>query len=391
MFLTFFTALKEAQVPVTLREYLVLMEALDKDIANKSVDDFYYLSRALLVKDERNLDRFDRVFGTVFKGLESLLEAMEKAAIPEDWLKKLAEKYLTDEEKKDIEAMGWDKLMETLRERLREQKGRHQGGNKWIGTAGTSPYGAHGYNPEGVRIGQDKNRNFRAVKVWGKREFKDLDGDVELGTRNIKIALRRLRKFARTGSPDELDLDGTIRETAHRGYLDVQMRPERRNAVKVLLFFDIGGSMDWHIKQVEELFSAARTEFKHMEHFYFHNCLYEGVWKQNARRYADRTPTWDVLHTYGNDYKVVFVGDAAMSPYEITMPGGSVEHNNPEAGAVWMERVTRTYPHAVWLNPVPEHQWHYTQSIGVLKTLMEDRMFPLTITGLEAAMRELVR
>jgi uncharacterized protein with von Willebrand factor type A (vWA) domain len=391
MFLTFFTALKEAQVPVTLREYLVLMEALDKDIANKSVDDFYYLSRALLVKDERNLDRFDRVFGTVFKGLESLLEAMEKAAIPEDWLKKLAEKYLTDEEKKDIEAMGWDKLMETLRERLREQKGRHQGGNKWIGTAGTSPYGAHGYNPEGVRIGQDKNRNFRAVKVWDKREFKDLDGDVELGTRNIKIALRRLRKFARTGSPDELDLDGTIRETAHRGYLDVQMRPERRNAVKVLLFFDIGGSMDWHIKQVEELFSAARTEFKHMEHFYFHNCLYEGVWKQNARRYADRTPTWDVLHTYGNDYKVIFVGDAAMSPYEITMPGGSVEHNNPEAGAVWMERVLRTYPHAVWLNPVPEHQWHYTQSIGVLRTLMEDRMFPLTIAGLEAAMRELVR
>jgi uncharacterized protein with von Willebrand factor type A (vWA) domain len=391
MFLTFFTALKEAQVPVTLREYLVLMEALDKDIANKSVDDFYYLSRALLVKDERNLDRFDRVFGTVFKGLESLLEAMEKAAIPEDWLKKLAEKYLTDEEKKDIEAMGWDKLMETLRERLREQKGRHQGGNKWIGTAGTSPYGAHGYNPEGVRIGQDKNRNFRAVKVWDKREFKDLDGDVELGTRNIKIALRRLRKFARTGSPDELDLDGTIRETAHRGYLDVQMRPERRNAVKVLLFFDIGGSMDWHIKQVEELFSAARTEFKHMEHFYFHNCLYEGVWKQNARRYADRTPTWDVLHTYGNDYKVIFVGDAAMSPYEITMPGGSVEHTNPEAGAVWMERVTRTYPHAVWLNPVPEHQWHYTQSIGVLKSLMEGRMFPLTIAGLEAAMRELVR
>ena len=391
MFLTFFTALKDAQVPVTLREYLVLMEALDKDIANKSVDDFYYLSRALLVKDERNLDRFDRVFGTVFKGLESLLDAMEKAAIPEDWLKKLAEKYLTDDEKKEIEAMGWDKLMETLRERLREQKGRHQGGNKWIGTAGTSPYGAHGYNPEGVRIGQDKNRNFRAVKVWDKREFKDLDGDVELGTRNIKIALRRLRKFARTGSPDELDLDGTIRETAHRGWLDVQMRPERRNAVKVLLFFDIGGSMDWHIKQVEELFSAARTEFKHMEHFYFHNCLYEGVWKQNARRTVDRMPTWDVLHTYGNDYKVIFVGDAAMSPYEITMPGGSVEHNNPEAGAVWMERVTRTYPHAVWLNPVPENQWHYTQSIGVLKTLMEDRMFPLTISGLEAAMRELVR
>ena len=310
MFLTFFTALKDAQVPVTLREYLVLMEALDQDLADKSVDEFYYLARTILVKDERNLDRFDRVFGTVFKGLESLVEAMEKAEIPEEWLRKLAEKYLTDEEKRQIEAMGWEKLMETLRERLREQKGRHQGGNKWIGTAGTSPYGAYGYNPEGVRIGQDGNRNFRAAKVWDKREFKDLDGDIELGTRNIKVALRRLRKFARTGSPDELDLDGTIRETAQRGYLDVQMRPERRNAVKVLLFFDIGGSMDWHIKQVEELFSAARTEFKHMEHFYFHNCLYEGVWKQNVRRFTDRTPTWDLLHTYGHDYKVIFVGDA---------------------------------------------------------------------------------
>ena len=391
MFLHFFTALKDAQVPVTLREYLVLMDALDKDIADKSVDDFYYLSRTLLVKDERNLDRFDRVFGAVFKGLESLLAAMEKAAIPEDWLKKLAEKYLTDAEKKEIEAMGWDKLMETLRERLREQKGRHQGGSKWIGTAGTSPYGAQGYNPEGVRIGQEANRNFRAVKVWDKREFKDLDGDVELGTRNIKIALRRLRKFARTGSPDELDLDGTIRETAHRGYLDVRMRPERRNAVKALLFFDVGGSMDWHIRQVEELFSAARTEFKHMEHFYFHNCLYEGVWKQNARRYADRTPTWEVLHTYGADYKVIFVGDAAMSPYEIAMPGGSVEHNNPETGKSWMERVTGAYPHAVWINPTPENQWRYTQSIGMMQGLMEGRMFPLTIAGLEAAMRELVR
>ncbi|MBN9079978.1 MAG: VWA domain-containing protein [Rhizobiales bacterium 62-17] len=391
MFLTFFTALKDAQVPVTLREYLVLMEALDQDLADKSVDEFYYLARTILVKDERNLDRFDRVFGTVFKGLESLVEAMEKAEIPEEWLRKLAEKYLTDEEKRQIEAMGWEKLMETLRERLREQKGRHQGGNKWIGTAGTSPYGAYGYNPEGVRIGQDGNRNFRAAKVWDKREFKDLDGDIELGTRNIKVALRRLRKFARTGSPDELDLDGTIRETAQRGYLDVQMRPERRNAVKVLLFFDIGGSMDWHIKQVEELFSAARTEFKHMEHFYFHNCLYEGVWKQNVRRFTDRTPTWDLLHTYGHDYKVIFVGDASMSPYEVTMPGGSVEHNNPEAGAVWLDRVTRTYPHAVWLNPVPRNQWRYTQSIKLIEAAMEGRMFPLTIKGLEEAMRELVR
>ena len=332
MFLQFFTSLRDAQVPVTLREYLTLMEALNADLAEQTVENFYYLSRASLVKDERNLDKFDRVFGTVFKGLESLLDAMEKADIPAEWLKKLAEKYLTEEEKKQIEAMGWDKLMETLRQRLKEQQARHQGGNKWIGTAGTSPFGAHGYNPEGIRIGQEKNRNFRAVKVWDRREFKDLDGNVELGIRNIKIALRRLRKFARTGAPDELDLDTTIRETANHGYLDVYMRPERRNAVKVLVFFDIGGSMDSHIEQVEELFSAAKTEFKHMEYFYFHNCLYEGVWKQNRRRFTDRTPTWDVLHKYPHDYKVVFVGDASMSPYEIMVPGGSVEHVNEEFG-----------------------------------------------------------
>ena len=389
MFLTFFAALKEARVPVTPREYLNLMQALDKGLADQSIDEFYFLSRALLVKDERNLDRFDQVFGATFKGLENLLDAMEKAEIPADWLKKLAEKYLSDDEKKEIEAMGWDKLMETLRQRLAEQKERHQGGSKWIGTAGTSPFGAYGYNPEGVRIGQDKNRNNRAVKVWDKRAFKDLDGDVELGTRNIKVALRRLRKFARTGSPDELDLDGTIRETAHRGWLDVKMRPERRNAVKVLLFFDIGGSMDWHIKQVEDLFSAARAEFKHMEHFYFHNCLYEFVWKDNARRWQDRTPTWDVLHKFGSDYKVIFVGDAAMSPYEIAMPGGAVEYNNPESGAVWLERVARTYPRTVWLNPTPEAHWAYTQSIGMIRTAMEGRMFPLTLEGLERAMREL--
>ena len=389
MFLTFFAALKEARVPVTPREYLNLMQALDKGLADQSIDEFYFLSRALLVKDERNLDRFDQVFGATFKGLETLLDAMEKAEIPADWLKKLAEKYLTDDEKKEIEAMGWDKLMETLRQRLAEQKERHQGGSKWIGTAGTSPFGAHGYNPAGVRIGQDKNRNNRAVKVWDKRAFKDLDGDVEIGTRNIKVALRRLRKFARTGSPDELDLDGTIRETAHRGWLDVKMRPERRNAVKVLLFFDIGGSMDWHIKQVEELFSAARAEFKHMEHFYFHNCLYEFVWKDNARRWQDRTPTWDVLHRFGSDYKVIFVGDAAMSPYEIAMPGGAVEYNNPESGAVWLERVARTYPRTVWLNPTSEAHWAYTQSIGMIRTAMEGRMFPLTLEGLERAMREL--
>ena len=391
MFLSFFTALRDAQVPVTLREYLTLMEALERHVADQSVEDFYYLSRACLVKDERNLDKFDRVFGATFKGIESLLEAVEKGEVPAEWLKKLAEKYLTDEEKAQLEAMGWEKLMETLRERLKEQKGRHQGGNKWIGTAGTSPFGAYGYNPEGIRIGQDGNRNFRAVKVWDKREFKDLEGTAELGTRNIKVALRRLRKFARTGAPDELDLDTTIRETANKGYLDVQMRPERRNAVKVLLFFDIGGSMDWHIQMVEELFSAAKTEFKHMEHFYFHNCLYEGVWKENKRRFSERTPTWDVLHTYPHDYKVIFVGDASMSPYEIAMPGGSVEHMNEEAGQMWMERVTRTYPHAVWLNPVPEKHWDYTHSIGMMKNIMSNRMYPLTLEGLEAAMRELVR
>jgi uncharacterized protein with von Willebrand factor type A (vWA) domain len=391
MFLQFFTSLREAQVPVTLREYLTLMEAIDADLAEQTVENFYYLSRAALVKDERNLDKFDRVFGTVFKGLESLLDAMEKADIPAEWLKKLAEKYLTEEEKKQIEAMGWDKLMETLRQRLREQQGRHQGGNKWIGTAGTSPFGAHGYNPEGVRIGQEKNRNNRAVKVWDKREFRDLDGNVELGIRNIKIALRRLRKFARTGAPDELDLDTTIKETANHGYLDVVMRPERRNAVKVLVFFDIGGSMDSHIEQVEELFSAAKTEFKHMEYFYFHNCLYEGVWKQNKRRFTDRTPTWDVLHKYPHDYKVVFVGDASMSPYEVMVPGGSVEHVNEEAGAVWLERITRTYPHAVWLNPVAQKHWDYSESTTIIRRLFSNRMYPITIEGLEGAMKELVR
>ena len=391
MFLNFFTSLKDAQIPVTLREYLTLMQALDRDLADMSVENFYYLSRALLVKDERNLDKFDRVFATMFRGLESLLQAMDKATIPEDWLRKLAEKYLTDEEKALIDAMGWEKLMETLRQRLQEQKERHQGGNKWIGTAGTSPFGAHDYNPAGVRIGQEANRQGRAAKVWDKRTYKDLDGDVELGTRNIKIALRRLRKFARTGSPDELDLDSTIRETAHKGWLDVQMRAERRNAVKVLLFFDIGGSMDWHIKLAEELFSACRTEFKHMQHFYFHNCIYEGVWKKNSRRWIDRTMTWDVLHTYAHDYKVIFVGDASMSPYEITEAGGAVEYTNEEAGAVWMDRVTRTYPHLVWLNPTPEAQWRYTESIGLMQRLVSNRMYPLTIAGLETAMKELVR
>jgi len=390
MFASFFYELKSAGLPVTLREYLTLMEALEHDLASRRVEDFYYLARAALVKDERNLDKFDRVFGKVFKGLE-LTDAIA-VEIPKEWLKKITEKYLTEEEKQLIESLGGlDKLLETLRERLADQKGRHQGGSKWIGTAGTSPFGAYGYNPEGIRIGQDKNRNFRAVKVWDRREYRDLDDTVELGTRNIKLALRRLRKFARTGALEELDLDGTIKETAHRGYLDIKLRPQRRNAVKVLLFFDIGGSMDWHVQVVEELFSAARTEFKHMDHFYFHNCLYERVWKQNRRRHDDATSTWQVLHTYPHDYKVVFVGDASMSPYEITTPGGAVEHFNEESGAVWLERVTRTYPACVWLNPVPESQWDYTYSIRMVRQLLGDRMYPLTLDGIDRAMRALVR
>ena len=391
MFVAFFHELKAAGVPVTLREYLTLMEAMEEDLAGRRVEDFYYLARTALVKDERNLDKFDRVFGHVFKGLELMSEALTPE-IPAEWLKKLAEKYLTEEERKEIEAVGGlDKLLELLRQRMREQKGRHQGGKKWIGTAGTSPFGAYGYNPAGVRIGQDENRNFRAVKVWDRRDFKDLDDQVELGTRNIKIALRRLRKFARTGAPEELDLDGTIKGTAHKGYLDILMRPERHNAVKVLLFFDVGGSMDWHVKATEELFSATRSEFKHMEHFYFHNCLYEKVWKENRRRFDDTTPTWDVLHTYPHDYKVIFVGDASMSPYEIMAPGGSVEHFNEETGATWIERVGRTYPACVWLNPVAEKDWDYTQSIRMMRQLLGGRMYPLSLEGLDKAMRELVR
>jgi uncharacterized protein with von Willebrand factor type A (vWA) domain len=390
MFVTFFQELKSAGVPVTLREYLTLMEAMDADLASRRIEDFYYLSRAALVKDERNLDKFDRVFGHVFKGLETVGDGLD-AEIPEEWLRKLADKYLTEEEKKQIQALGGlDKLLETLKQRLAEQKKRHQGGSKWIGTGGTSPFGNSGYNPEGIRIGGESTHR-RAVKVWDKREFKDLDDDVELGTRNIKVALRRLRKFARTGAPDELDLDGTIRGTAHKGYLDIQMRPERHNSVKVLLFFDIGGSMDWHIKATEELFSAARAEFKHMAHYYFHNCLYEKVWKENRRRWQETTPTFDVLNTYPHDYKVIFVGDASMSPYEIMAQGGSVEHFNDEPGQVWMERVTRLYPSCVWLNPVPEKEWELTHSIRMLRQLMGGRMYPLTLDGLDKAMRELVR
>ncbi len=392
MFVTFFQELKSAKVPVTVKEYLMLMDALTADLADMRVENFYYLSRCALVKDERHIDKFDQVFGHVFKGLELMSEKSLMAEIPDEWLQKLNELHLSDEDKKKIEELGgWEKIMEELKKRLEEQKGRHQGGNKWIGTAGKSPFGAYGFNPAGVRIGQKEGRQGRAVKVWDQRNFKDFADDVELGTRNIKIALRRLRKFARTGSPDELDLDGTIKGTAHKGYLDIQMRAERRNSVKVLMFFDVGGSMDGYIKGVEELFSAARTEFKHLEFFYFHNCPYERVWKDNNRRWSETTPMWQVLHTYPHDYKVVFVGDASMSPYEITQPGGSVEHMNPEAGSLWMKRITDVYSHAVWLNPTAEDQWSWTPSVQLMKQLMDGRMFPLTLEGLDGAMRELMR
>jgi len=392
MFQRFFTELRAARVPVSLKEYLVLVEALEKEAIDINVQDFYYLSRAALVKDERHLDKFDRVFGTVFKGLEHTGDAVN-ADIPAEWLKLLTEKFLTDEEKAQIEALGgWDKLMQTLQERLKEQKERHEGGNKWIGTGGTSPFGSGGYNSEGIRIGNEGQRQGRAVKVWENREYKNLDDSVELGVRNIKIALRRLRKFARDGAPEELDLDGTIKESARQGYLDIVLRPERRNTIKVLLFFDIGGSMDSHIKLCEELFSAARTEFKHMDFFYFHNCLYESVWKDNRRRHDEKNSTWDVLHKFPHDYRIVFVGDATMSPYEITYPGGSVEHWNEEAGAVWLQRVTQIYERIVWLNPTPQAHWDHTPSIQVIREIIgEKRMFPLTIAGLDGAMRELSR
>ncbi|MCR9072034.1 MAG: VWA domain-containing protein [Alphaproteobacteria bacterium] len=390
MFTRFFTELRDAKLPVSITEYLTLLRAVRDGVAGGSVDDFYYLSRAALVKDERHLDRFDRVFGHVFQGMEALDELFG-ADIPDEWLQKLAELNLTDEEKRQIEAMGgWDKLMETLRQRLEEQKGRHQGGSKWVGTAGTSPYGAYGYNPEGVRIGQDGNRNFRAVKVWDKREFRNLDDTVELGTRNLKVALRKLRRFARQGRPDELDLDGTIRQTAKNGgWLDLQMRAERQNVVNVILFFDVGGSMDPYVKVCEELFSAARSEFKHLEFFYFHNCPYERLWKDNRRRHVERIDTAEVLRTYGADYKAVFVGDASMSPYEIAVAGGSVEHMNPEPGGVWIKRMTEHFHRSIWLNPVQERFWQYTQSVDMVKELLEDRMFPLTLDGLDRAIKEL--
>jgi uncharacterized protein with von Willebrand factor type A (vWA) domain len=391
MFMRFFTELRQAKVPVTLKEYLALMEGLDRGVIDRTVEDFYYLSRTALVKDEKNLDKFDQVFGHVFKGLETA-EGDQAADIPAEWLRIMSEKFLTEEEKAQIESLGgFDKLMETLAERLREQKERHEGGNKWIGTGGASPFGANGYNPEGIRIGQDKGRHGRAVKVWDKREYRNLDDSVELGTRNIKVALRRLRRWVRDGAPEELDLPGTIRGTAEKGYLDVQLRPERRNKVSVLLFLDIGGSMDPHVKVCEELFSAARAEFKNMEFHYFHNCLYEAVWKDNRRRQSEKIPTWDVLHKFPHDYRIIFVGDATMSPYEITTAGASVEHWNEEAGAVWIQRVADIYDHLIWLNPTPERQWEHTPSIKLVQQLVGGRMFPLTLEGLERAMKELAR
>ena len=390
MFAGFFLELKRARIPVSLKEYLTLMEAMQKGVAGYSVDDFYYLARACLVKDERNIDKFDRVFAAAFQGLESVADAL---AIPEDWLTKLAETSLTDEEKRQIAAMGGlEKLLATLRQRLADQKGRHEGGSKWIGTAGTSPFGAHGYNPEGVRIGQEEGRNQRAVKVWDRREFRNLDGEIELGTRTIKLALRRPRRFAREGAAEMLDLDDTVRATARNaGWLDLRLVPERHNAVKVLLLLDIGGSMDSHVKACAELFSAARTEFKHLEAYYFHNCPYEQVWRDAVRRQVERTPTLEVMHTYDQDYRLILVGDATMAPYEITDAGGSVEHWNAEPGALWLQRLLLTYPKAVWLNPVPERYWPGAPSIAMIRELMEGRMFPLTLDGLDRAMRRLQR
>ncbi len=391
MFFSFVDELRAAGIPASMKEHLTLLEALDAEVIAARPDHFYYLARATFVKDEGLLDRFDRVFAKVFKGLEADYGA-EAAPIPEEWLRKVAELYLTPEQMAEIKSLGsWEEIMETLRKRLEEQTARHQGGSKWIGTAGTSPFGAYGYNPEGVRIGQEGGRNRSAIKVWDKREFRNLDSSVELGTRNIKIALRRLRRFARDGAAEELDLDETIDGTARKGWLDIRMRPERHNAVKLLLFLDVGGSMDPHIKLCEELFSAATGEFKNLEFFYFHNCPYEAVWKDNDRRFSDRTPTWDVLHKYGHDYKAVFVGDASMSPYEISHAGGSVEHFNEEAGAAWLQRLTDTYPAAVWLNPVAEQYWNYTGSIQIIRQLMQDRMYPLTLAGLDEAMRTLSR
>jgi uncharacterized protein with von Willebrand factor type A (vWA) domain len=386
MLIDFFHHLKASKLPVSTKEFLTLLEALQKHVAGHSIDEFYYLSRACLVKDESNYDKFDKAFGEYFKGVERI-PGLE-ADIPEDWLRLMAKKHLTPEEKAKLQALGWDKLMEEFKKRLQEQKKRHAGGSKWIGTGGSSPFGAHGYHPEGIRIGAESAGNRTGVKVWENREYRNLDDKVELGTRNIKVALRRLRRFARDGADEELDLDGTISSTARNaGWLDILMRPERHNKVKVLLFLDIGGSMDDHIRVCEEMFSAAKTEFKHLEYFYFHNCVYDHVWRDNRRRHSERFSLFDVMHKYGPDYKLILVGDATMSPYEIMQPGGSVEYMNEESGATWMRRLLDTYPRAVWLNPEPEHLWPYRHSITLLHNLMAGRMFPLTLEGLERAMR----
>jgi uncharacterized protein len=396
MLIDFFYTLRSAKLPVSVKEYLTLLEAIKEGVVGPTsedgynIDDFYYLSRTALVKDEKHFDKFDRAFAAYFKGVEMIADFTQE--IPLEWLRKNLELELSPEEKAKIEAMGWDEMMETLKKRFEEQKERHEGGNKWIGTGGTSPFGANGYNPQGIRIGQAGGRNKSAVKVWDQRAYKDYDDSQELGTRNIKVALRRLRKFARLGAEDELDLDDTIRKTAaNAGYLDIKMRPERHNNVKVLLLMDVGGTMDDHIKRIEELFSATKQEFKHLEFYYFHNCVYDFMWKNNRRRFAEKFPTIDILRKYNKDYKLIFVGDATMSPYEILQPRGSVEYNNEEAGSLWLQRLTETFPKFAWINPEPQGVWEYRQSIGIIRQIMSDRMFPLTLQGLEGAMRLLTK
>ena len=393
MLISFFLALRAAKLPVSVREFLTLLEALQAGVLDDgdgvpTLEAFHALARATLVKDESRFDAFDRAFSTYFKGVESLGDF--SAEIPAEWLRKAMERELSAEDRAAMAAMGWDELMDTLKKRFAEQKERHEGGSKWIGTGGTSPFGAWGDNPQGIRIGQDRSRMRSAVKVWDERRFRDYDSDVELGTREIKIALRRLRRFARQGSADELDLDGTIQATAaNAGCLDLKMVPERHNHIKVLLLMDVGGSMDDHVKRVEEIFSAAKSQFKHLEFFYFHNCVYDHLWKHNQRRYAEKFPTWDVLHRYNRDYKLIFVGDATMSPHEILQPGGSVEFHNEETGAVWLQRLTEAFPKCAWINPEPAELWSYRQSVGLIQRLMNQRMFALTLPGLDAAMRAL--
>ncbi len=393
MLINFFKELRATRLPVTVKEFLSFLEALSHGFGEFNTTEFYYVARASLVKDERHIDKFDKVFAYTFRGIEKLSigDLLGSTDIPEEWIKKIAEKILTQEEMSKIQSLGsFEKLMDTLKKRLAEQEKRHQGGNKWVGTAGTSPFGAYGYNPEGIRIGQKESRNKKAVKVWDKREFRDFDDQIELGTRSMKIALKRLRKWAREGSEEELDLDNTISETAKNGYLDIQTRPEKRNAIKVILFLDVGGSMDSHVKQVEELFSAATSAFKHLKYYYFHNCLYEGVWLDNKRRWTEQTPTTEIMRTYGQDYKCIFVGDASMSPYEVLMAGGANEHYNQESGQIWLERAMMQWPSNIWINPTKEKYWDYTHSTKIISEIFENRMFPLTLKGLENGMKVLM-